>query len=173
MFIEKCIILDVYYLEDKKIANGAMLFIKDNKIVSEHTLAFEGVEEYVPKEFYKRELKVLIKLMSAIEISEDMLIIIDGYVYVKNDYHPGLGYYLYEHLQRKCPIIGVAKSYLSETELVCKPIHRGNSTRPLYVSAVGMDLSEAAYLIQKMEGEYRIPTFLKRVDELSKLIRRE
>ena len=40
-------------------------------------------------------------------------------------------------------------------------ILRGRSRCPLYVTAVGMDLAEAAGHIQAMHGPYWIPTLLK------------
>ena len=47
-------------------------------------------------------------------------------------------------------------------------VFRGRSRSPLYVTAAGMDSSEAAGHIRSMHGKYRIPTLLKRVDRLSR-----
>ena len=43
-------------------------------------------------------------------------------------------------------------------------VHRGQSQKPLYVSAVAIDRAEAALAIQRMHGPHRIPTLLKQVD---------
>jgi deoxyribonuclease V len=46
------------------------------------------------------------------------------------------------------------------------PVQRGHSRRPLYVSAAGIDAETAARYIQDMHGTYRLPTLLRRVDQL-------
>jgi deoxyribonuclease V len=51
---------------------------------------------------------------------------------------------------------------------VAREVTRGHSLSPLYVSAAGMHLSDAMHHIQEMHGEFRIPTLLKRVDQLSR-----
>lgn len=43
-------------------------------------------------------------------------------------------------------------------------LQRGISRAPLYITAAGMDVTEAAQHIAEMHGPYRIPTLLKRVD---------
>ncbi|PKN30756.1 MAG: endonuclease V, partial [Deltaproteobacteria bacterium HGW-Deltaproteobacteria-21] len=47
-------------------------------------------------------------------------------------------------------------------------VFRGRSKSPLYVTAAGMDPSEAAGHIRSMHGGHRIPTLLKQVDRLSR-----
>jgi deoxyribonuclease V len=47
-------------------------------------------------------------------------------------------------------------------------IVRGKSKQPLYISAVGLSISQAAEHVHSMHGPYRIPTLLKRVDLLSR-----
>jgi deoxyribonuclease V len=46
----------------------------------------------------------------------------------------------------------------------CIPVVRGESQRPLFVSAVGMDAEEAAEGVHAMHGRHRIPTLLQLVD---------
>jgi len=43
---------------------------------------------------------------------------------------------------------------------------RGDSRRPLYVTAAGLDPAAAALHVRSMHGPFRIPTLLKRVDQL-------
>ena len=43
---------------------------------------------------------------------------------------------------------------------------RGESTKPLFMSAAGCELSEAAKNVQAMHGAHRLPVLLKRVDAL-------
>jgi len=45
-------------------------------------------------------------------------------------------------------------------------IFRGKSTNPLYITSEGIELEIAADLILNMHGIYRIPTLLKKVDQL-------
>jgi len=62
-------------------------------------------------------------------------------------------------------VIGVAKMHFRGATAV-RPVRPGNRKRPLYITAVGMDLDRASRHIQGMHGEYRIPTLLKQVDQL-------
>ena len=43
---------------------------------------------------------------------------------------------------------------------------RGESKKPLYVTARGIDQTAAARWVEQMHGAYRIPTLLKLVDRL-------
>jgi deoxyribonuclease V len=70
-------------------------------------------------------------------------------------------------LERQSAVIGVAKTRFMRAEPV-ETVLRGRSRSPLYVTAVGMDLGEAASHIRAMHGPYRIPTLLKRADQLSR-----
>jgi deoxyribonuclease V len=74
---------------------------------------------------------------------------------------------LYDALDRKSVIIGVAKSRFKDTPAETE-IFRGGSKRALYVTTVGISETEAKGCIMRMHGEHRIPTLLKRVDQLSK-----
>ena len=62
-------------------------------------------------------------------------------------------------------MIGVAKRSFKDTPEQCE-LFSGDSTKPLFVTAVGMTLGEAKAHIASMHGEHRIPTLLKRVDQL-------
>ena len=97
---------------------------------------------------------------------EPQLIVIDGYVWLDDD-RPGLGARLFESLDAKTPVIGVAKTrFLSSKAAVS--ICRGESESPLFVTAIGVDVSQAADWIRSMHGPFRIPTLLKRVDHLAR-----
>ena len=50
----------------------------------------------------------------------------------------------------------------------CRTIVRGESKNPLFITSEGIAVDEAAKLIQSMHGEFRIPTMLKLVDQLSR-----
>jgi deoxyribonuclease V len=92
-------------------------------------------------------------------------VLIDGYVWLDEAGSPGLGAHLYRALEERVAVIGVAKSRYRHP-VAAREVLRGGSQRPLYVSAVGVDLEEAAAWVAHMHGEYRIPTLLKRVDQL-------
>ena len=92
-------------------------------------------------------------------------IVIDGHVYLDDARKPGLGKYLYDALQGKAAIIGVAKSPFKSTPADAA-IFRSKSKRPLYVTATGVDEHTAKGFIRQMHGPYRLPTLLKRADEL-------
>jgi len=47
-----------------------------------------------------------------------------------------------------------------------RKIYRGQSTNPLYITSEGIELEKSADLILNMHGDYRIPTLLKKVDQL-------
>lgn len=128
-----------------------------------------GVAPYEPGQFYKRELPCLLAVLArARESSPFDLVVIDGYVWLGDESRPGLGARLYEALGETVPVVGVAKTrFLSATLAV--PVSRGEeSTRPLFVTAVGVDVAEAAERVRGMHGPYRVPTLLRRADALGR-----
>lgn len=86
---------------------------------------------------------------------------------MSDDQAPGLGFYLYEKLTPPIPVIGVAKNKFGGINTAAE-ILRGKSNKPLYVTSIGIDLPRASELIRNMEGEFRIPTLLKRVDQIAR-----
>ena len=64
-------------------------------------------------------------------------------------------------------MIGVAKSrFRTATHAV--PVVRGSSVRPLFVTAAGMPAADAADLVRRMAGRYRLPDALRRADTLAR-----
>ena len=127
-----------------------------------------GLEAYQPGEFFRRELPCIQKILAKIDLREIDLVIIDGYVFLDDEGKPGLGAHLYEVLHRKIPVVGVAKSSFAGNIKFVKEILRGESKQPLYISAMGMALDDAARLVTQMHGDFRIPTLLKKLDQLTK-----
>jgi deoxyribonuclease V len=120
---------------------------------------------YQPGEFYRRELPLLVSLLKELDTLPRILVI-DGYVWL-GDGEPGLGAHLFEAYERTIPVVGVAKSrYRGDTWSA--QVLRGDSRRPLHVSAAGIDLSQSARWIASMHGSHRIPTLLQQVDRLSR-----
>ena len=136
--------------------------------VSEWAVRVDRVEPYVPGEFFRRELPCLLALLKRFEhLAGEHLsaVVIDGYVTLDAAGTPGLGAHLYRALGGEVAVIGVAKTVYRgspHAEAVC----RGGSLSPLYVTATGMDVGEAARAVQSMAGPHRLPTLLKRVDGL-------
>ena len=124
--------------------------------------------EYIPGQFYKRELPGILALLENLPPTENDLIIVDGYVHLDDEGKYGLGGHLYEALDRKVPVIGVAKKKFKTVNTLLREVLRGQSTKPLFITAVGVDVDRAGQWIKNMAGPYRIPTLLKVVDEASR-----
>lgn len=123
-------------------------------------------EPYEPGQFYKRELPHLLRVMEVVRRSIEVeAVIVDGHVWL-NVNHPGLGAHLHHALGARSAVIGVAKSEFRGAAAI--PVFRGQSRQPLFVTAAGIDASRAAELVRGMHGPHRIPTLLKRADQLAR-----
>ncbi|NOK31922.1 endonuclease V [Corallococcus exercitus] len=120
-------------------------------------------EPYEPGQFYRRELPHLLRVLAGVQEPLEA-IIVDGYVWLGED-KPGLGAHLYEALCQAVPVIGVAKTPYVTTGSAL-PIVRGQSLKPLLITAIGMETATAAEHIRRMHGSSRMPTMLKFVDRL-------
>ncbi|MCC6314923.1 MAG: endonuclease V [Thermomicrobiales bacterium] len=123
------------------------------------------VAPYIPGQFYRRELPPLLATLRQV-ITEVDVVIVDGYVWLGREQRPGLGAHLYEALDERAAVIGVAKTTFHNTPAV--EVRRDRSARPLYVTAVGMTTEAAARHIREMHGSHRLPTLLREVDQLSR-----
>ena len=122
---------------------------------------------YIPGSFYLRELPHLLRVLKVVERKDHVqpsLVIIDGYVTLGPG-HPGLGEHLFRALGAKIPVVGVAKTSFHGAAHA-SAIQRGTSERPLYVTAMGVDPQQAAAGVASMHGKHRVPTMLRRVDQL-------
>lgn len=133
-----------------------------------HTEIIDNVAEYIPGEFYKRELPCILSLLNQIDLKNVEAIVVDGFVYLDNEKKYGLGGYLYEKLNQEIPIIGVAKTNFASIEKDKRSLLRGDSQKPLYVTAIGIELDNAFQKVESMAGEFRMPTLLKEMDRLTK-----
>ena len=123
-------------------------------------------EPYEPGMFYKRELPHLVRVVEAVRRHHAVeAVVIDAHVWLDDD-KPGLGAYLYEAFERAFSVIGVAKT--SYRDGVAIRIERGQSKSPLFVSAAGIKPDHAAEIVGSMHGPHRLPTLLKRVDQLAR-----
>lgn len=135
----------------------------DSAGVVERVLPVERVEPYQPGQFYRRELPCLLAVLATGPAAE--IIVVDGYVWLGDESHPGLGAHLHRALDEKVAVIGVAKTSYPGAG-TAREIRRGGSQKPLYITAAGIDPAIAADHVSRMHGPYRIPTLLKRVDQL-------
>jgi deoxyribonuclease V len=122
------------------------------------------VAAYEPGAFYRRELPCLLAALGALAAPPE-IVVVDGYVWLSAEGRPGLGARLHEALGGGTRVVGVAKTSFMGSAFA-EPVVRGESARPLYVTAVGVDAASAAGWIRQMHGEHRVPTLLKRVDRL-------
>ena len=157
--------LDVHYKEDGAVPAAVLApDWRSDRVLYEATVAIAEVEPYVPGQFFKRELPCLRAALDQLPAAPSM-IVIDGYVWLGPNQEPGLGAHLFEALNRSVPVVGVAKNRFRDGDGAVEVL-RGGSRRPLYVSAAGIDQQEAARHVESMHGLHRLPTLLKRVDQL-------
>ena len=157
-------IIDVHYSEDKGVAACLVAEWTDKTARQMFLSTVSPIADYQPGHFYKRELPCIIQVLEALDLTTIEAIVIDGYVWLDADGGQGLGAYLYDALDEHVPIIGVAKNAFGDANFAVE-ILRGESARPLYVTAAKYDPELAAEKVVAMHGEYRIPTLLREVDQ--------
>jgi deoxyribonuclease V len=161
--------VDTHYADDTaKVAGILFKDWQDDNYVEKYVCQVSANKSYEPGNFYKRELPGIQALIKKIDIRPE-IIIIDGYVFLDGIAKPGLGKHLYNWLDEKIPVIGVAKNPFKGIKYE-NEITRGKSCKPLFVTCAGIDLAEAKKNISSMHGRYRMPTLLKLVDQLSRKI---
>lgn len=160
--------IDVYYKEIEAKVVGVLFNWLDDKPLKIIQEVYKEIAPYQPGAFYKRELPCLLKLIEKVDTAELEAIVVDGHVYTDDNQNYGLGGKLWESLHRTTPVIGVAKSAFLDNKMTVVEVFRGTSKNPLYVSAIGCDLTYASDKILKMSGLHRIPTILKTLDKLTK-----
>ncbi len=160
--------LDVDYREDRAPPHAmAACVVFDGwtsaDVIAEYVQPISTIAPYVPGQLYLRELPCLLAVLQCVTV-DLQAIIVDGYAFLDDAGRPGLGAHLHQALDGRTPVVGVAKNFFRDN--AAARVLRGRSTRPLYVSAVGMDPAIAAEGIRRMHGDHRLPTLLKRVDRL-------
>lgn len=125
--------------------------------------------DYESGAFYKRELPCILSLLKKIDIKEGDVIIVDGYVTLDNEGKIGLGGHLCKALEGKVPIIGIAKNGFNSVDDQRRSVYRGESKTPLFVTAIGTDVDAITLKIEQMHGNFRIPTLLKKLDQLTRI----
>jgi len=133
-----------------------------------HEVRIEEVAAYEPGQFYKRELPCILKVLACTPLERVSCIVVDGYVTLGNGAKPGLGKYLYDHLNQQIPVIGVAKRSFHDNGEQVAQLLRGESKNPLFLTAAGMPLKEALAKVKFMQGGYRMPDLLRILDQQTK-----
>ncbi|WP_265427736.1 endonuclease V [Chryseobacterium sp. YIM B08800] len=160
---------DTFYYED--FAKTVCIAFENWTSETESFIYSENTEissDYESGAFYKRELPCILSLLKKIDLKEGDLIIVDGYVTLDNNGKIGLGGYLYESLDKKYPVIGIAKNGFASEDDLRKTIFRGESKTPLFLTTVGIDSDDIKIKVENMFGAYRIPTLLKKLDQLTR-----
>jgi deoxyribonuclease V len=161
--------VDVDYREHEAVA-ACVLFRAwaDGESAGEEVARVAPVEPYRPGQFYRRELPCLLAVLGKVTAPLE-IVVVDGYVWLGDETNPGLGGHLFAALGRTVPVIGVAKTRFASARVV-RPVVRGGSRRPLWLTAAGLDPDTAARYVAGMHGPFRIPTLLKRVDQLCRQV---
>jgi len=131
-----------------------------------HVWESGAAAEYQPGRFYLREMPLIVGALQDFDLTSIDAIIVDSYVYLNDQGRLGLGGHLYRELGERIPVVGVAKSYFRDTN--AEAVLRGESKKPLYVTAYGMTQAEAADHVRAMAGPYRMPEVLAAVDRGTK-----
>jgi deoxyribonuclease V len=157
-------IFDVDYTEDSAVtACVCFEYWSDENSSKDLVETTFDVAPYESGSFYKRELPCIVSLISKHNLKPN-IIVVDGYVWLEEE-KIGLGGHLFKELDEQIPIIGVAKRrYSSHSKL--REVFRGQSKNPLYITSIGIDVSESADLIKQMFGEFRLPNLIKRADQI-------
>jgi deoxyribonuclease V len=158
--------VDVHYFD--KSARAAIVVFQgweSDIVVEQLVVESANVEDYQPGEFYRRELPHLLRVLERCSHNLD-IVIVDGFVWLDSDLKPGLGARFCDALDRRIPVVGVAKTRFRGAPAI--EVTRGSSKQPLFVTAIGMSVDDAAAGVKRMHGEFRIPTQLYRVDRLAR-----
>jgi len=162
------LVVDVHYSDEGAVA-AAVAFVDWGAAVESRSwvVPFSGpLAPYEPGRFYKRELPFLVSLVERARLEFDLeVVVVDGHVWLGAG-QPGLGKHLFESLDRVVPVVGVAKSAYHGG--VAVPVFRGRSRRPLFVSSVGIEETEAVRMVGAMHGDGRLPTMVRLVDRLAR-----
>ena len=165
--------IDVDYGESTQGATAACVLFaewRDRAATIEHRIQISRVADYQPGQFYKRELPCILEVLEQVKVAKQAtpeIVLVDGHVWLERPGDPGLGAHLHAALAEKIPVIGVAKSAFKGSTHA-RQVLRGQSQKPLFVTAIGIDLDVAASHVASMAGQHRLPTLLKRVDALAR-----
>lgn len=159
-------VVDVHYGAQGR-ATAALVTSRDPTFSvadSEHVAVVPETEDYEPGGLYRRELPCI---LAVVTLAPPLgLLVVDGYATLDPDGRPGLGARAADALG--IPVIGVAKKPFRTATHAVKVL-RGQATKPLYVTtAGGLDVDAAAQIVATMAGPHRLPSAIRRVDQLAR-----
>ena len=157
--------VDVHYLAESR-ARAAAVAAADRRfalIAFSGTALAEAGSVYRPGEFYLRELPPL----RAVIPRSGRLVSRSWSTATRTWTPPAARTGAHVHAEFGVPVIGVAKTRF-RTATHAAQVLRGRSARPLYVTAAGMPVAEAAHLVEEMAGSFRMPDALKLADRLAR-----
>lgn len=173
------IALDSYYQGD--ICNTSLVLFskKEDKYIYTDTIYTTVTSPYIPGMFYLRELPGIKLILSKFKFENPEwwdsvdTIIVDSFYKLKKDdkIWDGLGSHLFNWLvefNNQKHIVSVAKNPFGECEEISELVYRGGSQKPLFVQSSGDASYDADMIENELHGNYRIPTMLKIVDQLSR-----
>lgn len=163
--------VDVHYRDPRAVAAG-VLFTSWESERAEHELAgvINQAAPYVPGQLFRRELPPILRLLESCP-TLPKVIIVDGFVWLGREGEQekkGLGAHLYEALDRKAAVVGIAKNRFRGAGPL-REVVRGQSKKPLFVSAAGLAVETAAMHVEAMHGQHRIPTMVRAADQLCRV----
>ena len=160
-----CAAVDVHYLRTGGARAAAVLAADAGlaHVLAGRTAVLPQVPPDQPGRFCLRELPPLRAVLD--ELSGLGLLVIDGYPGLDPGGRPGPG--ADAHAEFGIPVIGVATSRFG-TATRAVPVVRGSSAPPLFITAAGLPSAEAADLVRRMTGQYRLPDALRRADTLAR-----
>lgn len=167
----KTLVLDVFYEHGEpfdRARAAAVLFDGNGRELANYQTDIDAVAPYQSGKFYLRELPCLLAVLAQVNQGFDQ-IAIDGFVYLDDEGSEGLGAHLHRSLNGRYPVIGIAKKPFRDMGETYR-VYRGQSRKPLYVTAVGTDLAEAKQWVRGLSGKGRIPEMLARADRLSRQV---
>jgi deoxyribonuclease V len=158
--------LDVHYADPRAAAACIVLSSWQASAPEECVVrTIDNVKPYEAGAFYKRELPCIEEVLKALRHVPEILVV-DGYVWLGQG-KKGLGAYLFEARGSVGAVVGIAKTRFIGAEPVGE-VFRGQSRRPLFVSAVGMDLAEACARVEEMHGKFRVRWAVSEVDRVAR-----
>ena len=159
------VIIDADYNEETREGHVAGIVAKDILAEKEEyvlTAIVTEVGDYIPGQFYKRELKSVEAIINQMKKEEIDLIVVDGYADSGTEEH-ALGTFVFE--EYNIPVIGIGKTRYGRCVLENLEVYRGKKAKsPLYVTSKGMDNEKAKKLVRQMAGDNRLPYFVKLAD---------
>jgi deoxyribonuclease V len=113
-----------------------------------------------------RDLPCILQLLREHKLEPDT-IVFDGAVHLDTADTPGLGRHLYDALDARTAIIGVASKSMPALPAQFE-VDREDEARPVVVTCVGVDIGAAKVRVRSMHGRKRVPTLLKLAARLAR-----